>query len=200
MGGLPRLRCRFLIFRVSGFGLGSPRDGRGSGCMIGLFKWTILVQDHPFDPLTLSTPGPPCCALRGSAEPEARHSAKGDPLVRRLRAPPHEGGIAMSSVVCIGCSVHADPTGAHPVVICARHMPFVNARRTRQWPPVPRPVGKTRASAADPGLALGLLRPFSKMRASGRRRRWRRRWRWRWRWRVLRRRWRWRWRWRRSAV
>ena len=181
MGGLPRLRCRFLIFRVSALGLPAGRAG------VRMYDQRIIQMDytrssdHPFDPLTLSTPGPPCCALRGSAEPEARHSAKGDPLVRRLRAPPHEGGIAMSSVVCIGCSVHADPTGAHPVVICARHMPFVNARRTRQWPPVSRPVGKTRASAADPGLALGLLRPFSQMRASGRRRRWRRRWRWRWR-------------------
>ena len=82
--------------------------GVRTGRMVGFFK-DFTRSDHPAEgrhPLSLSLPSTLLCAAWRSSvvEPEARHLAKGDPLVRRLRAPPHEGGTAMSIVVCIGCS------------------------------------------------------------------------------------------------
>ena len=84
------------------------QSGVRTGRMVGFFK-DFTRSDHPAEgrhPLSLSLPSTLLCAAWRSSvvEPEARHLAKGDPLVRRLRAPPHEGGTAMSIVVCIGCS------------------------------------------------------------------------------------------------
>ena len=86
----------------------SMDKGVRTGRMVGFFK-DFTRSDHPAEgrhPLSLSLPSTLLCAAWRSSvvEPEARHLAKGDPLVRRLRAPPHEGGTAMSIVVCIGCS------------------------------------------------------------------------------------------------